>query len=1218
MKKHTFFASTLFAAATILAVPALAAEQSGSGTSDDPYVYSYETGDTGTSITSANSTYYKIEASGSVTIASVAIGQNSQVEFASGDTTVSTLQFNGSGASYTCYLLVDEGASLTVNGWNTRSGNVSISVAGTLTINSAIAWTNVGAASTITGSGTININSTITKSGAGAITLSADNLYISALTNTGSGAVTISGGTTTIGDYADNSGSTKGTGSTTIASGATLKLTGTSSITNTTITNSGTLISTGTTSIATLTAGSNVSANFNIEGGTTTVTTLNTAPGSGTTYTTTINVSEGAELNVTTWNSRSGLVVLNIDGTMTVTNSIGWSGVGVATTFDGSGTLNLTTGLVVGSGAYNFYTSNINIGTLTTSTGTINIGDGSENNSYTKISTLTLSTAETFNVKSGSTLELSGTATISAGTITVDSGATLVLSGTTTISGGTQTYSGDVTISGTVTLSSALSVSGTLTVTDTAVFALDNFTASESDSGTTYTLATAGTLSISENLSTSNFTLNDEAISSRQTVSVSTENSTWTVTFVGTVGDLIWDGSSSTSWTTNTEAQNWKNNGNADCFVTLDNVTFDSSSSNKTVSIAEDISAGTITVSDDYTFTSNSAVTVSASSLSGSGKLTLGENVTLDLTSETNSSFSSSITGAGTLKLALATGYSPTVTLDSAFAGTVYITSGTFTMNTSNFGTNSTIELADGVNFQFTSNSTSSNSNNFVFDGTTQVHANSGADATLSGDISGTGTLQKQGAGTLTLSGTLGIASIAANVGTLNISGLGTITTLTVSNSGTTATVSNSDLTISTLTISNGTLNVSSGTVTALTISGGTTNVSGGTVTTLTKDAGVLNVAGGKITTLNFNSTTGALTFTGAATVSQLVFKIGSTTGVYAIVNEGVNVSFGDVNRSTSNICLQVDGTATVSSAFSFTPGYYTEVAGSGTIDFTKGIASGGGNGSWLFSVTNLKTKSISTTNSGSGTFTISSANLYVDTITANKTVALSSDTTISSYTDDGTVAISGTISNAGTLTIGSATTFSGTITNTGTIVVSGTTLEGIATDSSTTAVINDGDITLSDSGQIKSSDGASVTISSNVTIVLDSYLSDSYDTDGVATVSETETTYAFSGAVTLSGTVTLSATNDFLAEIAEGKTYEFAIATGDVAGTLSVDSFTLDSGLLDVLVSYSYTTSYSDGIYKISIESTSSIPEPSLFGIFAGIAALAIAGTRRRRAKRA
>ncbi len=380
-----------------------------------------------------------------------------------------------------------------------------------------------------------------------------------------------------------------------------------------------------------------------------------------------------------------------------------------------------------------------------------------------------------------------------------------------------------------------------------------------------------------------------------------------------------------------------------------------------------------------------------------------------------------------------------------------------------------------------------------------------------------------------------------------------------------------------------------------------------------------MNVAGGKISSLNFNSTTGALTFTGAATVSQLVFKIGSTTGVYAIVNEGANVTFGDVNRSSSNIYLQVDGTATVSTAFSFTPGYYTEIAGLGTIDFTNGIASGGGNGNWLFSVETLKTKSISTTNSGSGTFTISSANLYVDTISAaGQTVALSSDTTISSYTEGGTVAISGTISNAGTLTIGSATTLSGTITNTGTIVVSGTTLEGIATDSSTTAVINDGDITLSDSGQIKSSDGASVTISSNVTIVLDSYLSDSYDTDGVATVSETETTYAFSGAVTLSGTVTLSATNDFLAEIAEGKTYEFAIATGDVAGTLSVDSFTLDSGLLDVLVSYSYTTSYSDGIYKISIESTSSIPEPSLFGIFAGIAALAIAGTRRRRAKRA
>ncbi len=91
--------------------------------------------------------------------------------------------------------------------------------------------------------------------------------------------------------------------------------------------------------------------------------------------------------------------------------------------------------------------------------------------------------------------------------------------------------------------------------------------------------------------------------------------------------------------------------------------------------------------------------------------------------------------------------------------------------------------------------------------------------------------------------------------------------------------------------------------------------------------------------------------------------------------------------------------------------------------------------------------------------------------------------TTLQAYTDGGTVTISAaTTISAGTLTLASDVDLSAemTISDGVEVIIAGTTL-------SASANISGGEITLSESGQIKSSDDGSTTISSNVTVVLDS-----------------------------------------------------------------------------------------------------------------------------------
>jgi autotransporter-associated beta strand protein len=104
-----------------------------------------------------------------------------------------------------------------------------------------------------------------------------------------------------------------------------------------------------------------------------------------------------------------------------------------------------------------------------------------------------------------------------------------------------------------------------------------------------------------------------------------------TLSFTGTVADLVWTGAESNVWDDNTTA-NFLNGASPDVFRTFDNVRFDDSSTVNTISLPGSINAGTVTFDHGttaYTVGGAGALAGPAALVkSGSGTLTLNTNNT--------------------------------------------------------------------------------------------------------------------------------------------------------------------------------------------------------------------------------------------------------------------------------------------------------------------------------------------------------------------------------------------------------------------------------------------------------------------------------------------------------------------------------------------------------------------------------------------------------------
>lgn len=362
----------------------------------------------------------------------------------------------------------------------------------------------------------------------------------------------------------------------------------------------------------------------------------------------------------------------------------------------------------------------------------------------------------------GGTNNFSGTVTLAGGALEIAGAGALGTSGT----------SGNVVFAATGTSFGATAADTTLsdlTLTFGDVFATDKMTGVSISNGTTFTnatiefsdaaqFATAGTVLL---LSGYTGTTSDFTYVGDGRVYVDAGN----LYFSTFMGDLYWSGGSGAAgdvW--NTTDANWTEDGLTNTtFVNAASVTFDTADA--AIRLAGAFSVNTLTVSESVAFSAAEGAEASSISLNyadltiAAGKtLTVGEGVTLDLSGGAAQAgvSRSDILGSGTVKLKLTADYANTLSLDG-FAGTTYVAAGCFRINEAKFG--DVLHLAGGVNFDLSGGSTVElgADKNLVLDGTTQVHQNSSANLTFNGSVTGAGTYDRRGAGTLTFNGAVAL-----------------------------------------------------------------------------------------------------------------------------------------------------------------------------------------------------------------------------------------------------------------------------------------------------------------------------------------------------------------------------------------------------------------------------------------------------------------------------
>ncbi len=747
-------------------------------------------------------------------------------------------------------------------------------------------------------------------------------------------------------------------------------------------------------------------------------------------------------------------------GTLTLSGSNTYTG---STTLS-AGTIVISTSNNIGATPGSADADNIIFtgGTLNTS-GTFSLGSNKG---------ITMTSSGTINTNSSTTLTYAGIIT-GSGSITKAGAGALILSGDNTYTGDTTITTGTLNVSGTLSDSTDVINSGTYDVdaTDT-IQSLSGSGAVELASGITLTTGDSGDNTVSGVISGAGALTKAGSgtltLSAANTYTGDTTISAGTLTVSGTLADTT----------------DVINSGTYDVDATD---TIQSLSGSGAVELASGIILTTGDGGDD---------TVSGI-ISGSGSLTKTGSGTL--TFSANNTYSGDTTiSAGTLKL--------TGTLANT---TDVINSGTYDVDAADtiqsLSGSGAVELASGI---------------------TLTTGDSGDD-TISGIVSGDGSLTKAGTGTLTLSANntyTGDTTISA--GKLIISGVLSNST-DVINSG----VYDVDTTDTIQSLSgSGTVELATG-ITLTTGDGGDDTVSG-----VISGAGSLTKVGAGTLTFSGNNT-----YTGDTTISAGKLTV---SGTLADTTDVINSGTYDVDTTDTIQSLSGSGAVELASGITLTFGD----SGDDTI---SGIISGDG----------------SLTKAGTGTLTLSAANTYTgDTtisagkITVSGTLADTTDVinsgiydvdttdTIQSLSGSGTVelangiilttgdsgddTVSGIISGAGSLTkAGSGTlTLSAVNTYTGNTTISAGTLTVSGTLADTTDVINSGtyDVDASDTIQSLSGSGA-VELASGITLTT----GDSGD-DTVSGIISGAGSLTKSG----SGTLTLSAANTYTGDttISAGK----------------------------------------------------------------------------------
>ncbi|MCD8283452.1 MAG: autotransporter-associated beta strand repeat-containing protein [Opitutae bacterium] len=371
---------------------------------------------------------------------------------------------------------------------------------------------------------------------------------------------------------------------------------------------------------------------------------------------------------------------------------------------------------------------------------------------------------------------------------------------------------------------------------------------------------------------------------------------------------------------------------------------------------------------------------------------------------------------------------------------------------------------------------------------------------------------------------------------------------------------------------------------------------------------GLLDVSGGG------NITVGS-TNAGAAT-NAVIGSITSGADHTIAIGAGGTVSTGSLTRTAGQLALTVDGTLsienksgsgmlTIGSASTSSFNYAQTIGGSGTLN-AYGISYSSGSDN--FGIVHVGVANLNigeggitrTSNVGSMEILATIVGLYdTDTLEIGASLTLGAEsgeattfnpTTNQSLTLAGVLSGSGALAKtgAGELTLSATNTYSG-----------GTTIaDGIVVAANSNA-LGQGTVAI-DGGQLEV--GAGVTLSNAISIVLGDVYRIGADTETVALLADDNapaaTTYAISGDGALNSEITILLDDNFVFD--DGAEYEFGIVAPELTDSASIN--------LDALSQAGYTASYENGVITVST------PEPSVFGFVAGIAAIGLVATRRRR----